>query len=220
MLVYLATNNINGKQYVGYTTLDLESRIKTHVYKSRSKNNYFYLFKNALRKYGAECFSWSILEYCTSTTECCEKEIYYINKLNTISPYGYNLTHGGNGGIQSDDTKFKISNSLKEYYSNNKHPIYDLSKDERQERTKKAWITKKKKGFKTRKGVKHSTESCSRMSETKNKKNAVYWFNIITKEEVFLSATDMAKYTGLSVSLFSHLKTGRLSQTKNGWIKR
>lgn len=219
MLIYCATNKLNGKQYVGYTTLDLDIRIKRHVYKSRSKTDYFYLFKNALRKYGPDSFTWTILEHCSSVEDCYKKEIHYIKELNTISPNGYNLTHGGNGGLQSDETKMKISKSLKGYYSENMHPVSSLSKIARQERTKKAWITKREKGFKTRKGVKQSSESCSKMSETKNKKNAIPWFNIITKEKTVLSPTDMAKHTGLSISLFSHLKNGRIAQTKNGWIK-
>jgi len=92
---------INNKQYVGYTTKTLEERKKTHIYKSKSNtgSHYFYLFKKALRKYGEENFKWEVIIQCSSLTECQEKEKYYIKKYNTISPYGYNLTEGGNGGI-------------------------------------------------------------------------------------------------------------------------
>ena len=58
------------------------------------------------------------------------------------------------------------------------------------------------------------------MSQTKNKKNAICWINLITNEEVTLSPTNMAKYTGLSISLFSHISTGRIKQTKTGWTKK
>lgn len=218
MLIYLSTNKINGKKYVGYTTLTLESRIKTHIYKSRSKSQYFYLFKNALRKYGPESFSWEILEYCNSTEECCEKEKYYIKTLNTISPNGYNLTEGGNGGIQSNEVKEKISNSLKEYYKKNGHHNFEnLTKENRIDRAKKAWVTKREKGFKTRKGCKQSAESCKKMSDSKNKKNALSWINIKTQEEKILSCTDMSRYTGLSISTFNHIKKGRATCTKTGW---
>lgn len=60
---------------------------------------FIYLFKKALRKYGEENFKWEVIIQCSSLTECQEKEKYYIKKYNTISPYGYNLTEGGNGGI-------------------------------------------------------------------------------------------------------------------------
>jgi len=54
MLVYLITNLINDKKYVGYTTKSLNQRIKTHIYKSNSVNNkhYFYLLPTAIRKLG------------------------------------------------------------------------------------------------------------------------------------------------------------------------
>ena len=221
MLIYLATNKTNGKKYVGYTTLTLEERVKTHVRKSKSKTHYFYLFKNALRKYGPESFSWEVLEYCASVEECWDKEKYYIEKINTISPLGYNLTYGGNGGIQCDETKLKISTSLKKYYSENKHPLLNQTKLERQERVRKAWITKKEKGFKTSKGYTQSAESCKKMSESKNKKNALSWINVKTQEEKMLSCTEMSRYTGLSISTFNHIKMGRATCTKTGWqLKR
>jgi group I intron endonuclease len=218
MLIYLSTNKINNKKYVGYTTLALEKRIKTHIYKSRSKSQYFYLFKNALRKYGPESFSWEILEYCNSIEECCKKEKYYIKTLNTISPNGYNLTEGGNGGVQSYEVKEKISNSLKEYYKKNGHHNFEsLTKENRINRAKKAWDTKKKNGFKARSGYKISTDTCKKMSESKNKKNALPWINVKTKEEQNLSCTEMSRYTGLSVSTFHHIKMGRSTCTKTGW---
>jgi len=56
MIVYLITNLINNKKYVGYTQKTLDERIKTHLYKSRSKSNkhYFYLLPIAIRKYGRQ----------------------------------------------------------------------------------------------------------------------------------------------------------------------
>lgn len=41
-------------------------------------------------------------------------EIYYINKFNSIVPNGYNLRSGGNnGGKHNEETKRKISETLK-----------------------------------------------------------------------------------------------------------
>lgn len=216
MLIYLATNKINGKKYVGYTTLTLEERIKNHIRKSRSQKEYFYLFKNALRKYGEDSFSWSILEYCKSVEECCEREIHYIKELNTLSPNGYNLTEGGNGGIQSQEVKDKISASLKKYYKQCGHPLSNLTADQRKERTRKAWITKKKNGY-VHKGSPVSKESRKKMSNSKNSKNALEWINDITGEVQIKSCTDMGRYTGLSTGAFNHIKNGRKLRTKTGW---
>jgi len=222
MIVYLVTNIINNKQYVGYTTKTLEERKKTHLYKSNSKtsSHYFYLFKKALRKYGVENFKWEIIFQCNSLTECQEKEKYFIKKYNTISPNGYNLTEGGNGGIQSDETKEKISKSVKNYWENNKekHNWSNLTSEDRAKYAKKAWKHKKASGYKPKKGYTISAEGKLNMSETKNEKNKIKWININTNEVVILSCTKMAEYTGLSVGTFNHIKNARQEKTKCGWM--
>ena len=219
MIIYCATNLVNGKRYIGYTTKTLGERIKIHLYKSRCKTNkhYFYLFPLAIRKYGIENFKWEILCECSSIEECCEMEKFYIRTINTITPNGYNLTEGGNGGIQSDETKEKISFSLKKYYSENKHPWENLTTEKRKEWAKKAAINKKNNGYKYPTGFTRCEESKLKMSETKNELNKTNWENVITGEKICLSPTKMAEYTNLSVGVFNHLKNGRQKQTKCGW---
>lgn len=91
MIVYLVTNKISGKQYVGQTIRSLEERWRDHC---RVKDeNYFH---RAIHKYGAENFSLEILDTATTEAELDEKEIYWIAKLNTLFPRGYNLKEGGN----------------------------------------------------------------------------------------------------------------------------
>lgn len=220
MIVYIVTNKINGKQYVGYTTKSLEERRKIHLYKSNSNSNkhYFYLFKQAIRKYGIDNFNWEILERCSSIEECCEKEIYFINKYNTISPNGYNLTKGGNGGIASEVTKSKISNSVKKYWSSNKslNILVKATKEDRSSWAKKSWEIKKQRGYIAPTLI-HKEESKLKMSLTKNSLNKLKWLNIYTLEEVCLSLTDMSRKTRLSIGVFNHLKKGRQAQTKCGW---
>lgn len=220
MIVYRATNKTNGKQYIGYTTKTLDERIKNHTYKSKcmTDKSYFYLFKQALRKYGIDNFEWDILEQCSSKEECCIKEIYYINQYNTISPNGYNLTEGGNGGIQSEETRKKISDSVKEYWKNNRdlHFWKTITSETRSEWSKKSWITKKEKGY-IKPSYSHKDESKSKMSSTKNSKNKIKWFNSTTNEVVELSLTDISRKTGLSIGTFSHLYKKRSKTTKCGW---
>jgi group I intron endonuclease len=220
MIVYIATNKINGKKYIGYTTKTLEKRRKEHLYKSKyiSDKHYFYLFKSAIRKYGIDSFEWEILENCSSIEDCCDKEIYYINEYNTISPNGYNLTKGGNGGIQSEETKIKISNSVKKYWKDNKNSnaFVKATKEERSEWAKKSWKIKKEKGY-VAKTYSHKESSKIKMSLTKNKLNKIKWFNIYTLETIELSPTYMSRKTGLSAGVFNHLKKGSQSKTKCGW---
>jgi group I intron endonuclease len=220
MIVYRATNKINGKCYIGYTTKSIDERIKEHIYRSKSKNDksYFYLFKKSLRKYGIDSFKWDVLENCESKQDCCLKEIYYIKKYNTISPNGYNLTEGGNGGVQSEQTKLKISNTVKEYWKNNKnsHHWKNSSSEDRSEWAKKSWLIKKENGY-IKPSYFHSEESKLKISITKNNKNRIKWFNNLTNEVLELSITEMANKTKLSVGTFSHLYKKRTKITKCGW---
>jgi group I intron endonuclease len=221
MIVYIAKNLVNGKDYIGYTTKSLDERIKSHLYNSMNKSDkhYFYLFKQAIRKYGIDSFQWEILTECTSVDECCDLEKFYIKKLNTISPNGYNLTEGGNGGIQSEETRLKISNTVKEHWANNKenHHWFNIDQQKRTEWAVKSWETKRNSGYTYPTGFTRSDESKIKMSQTKNEKNKTRWLNIKTNEIIFLSPTKMAEHCNLSVSVFNHLKNGRQKQTKCGW---
>lgn len=113
--IYLITNKLNGKQYVGQTTRTVEQRIKEHIQEAqnscRRRNLHLY---NAIRKYGVENFSFEVLETNLNESELDEYEIKYIKKYNTLKN-GYNNTIGG-GGIKgykhTQLTKDKISQSL------------------------------------------------------------------------------------------------------------
>ena len=103
--VYLATNQINNKKYVGMTTRPLNVRVSEHKYDSVNRlcNNRSY-FHNAIRKYGIDNFQFETLEILYDKDiavlhkKLCEAEQYYINKFSTnIKDVGYNLTIGGDG---------------------------------------------------------------------------------------------------------------------------
>ena len=111
-VIYLRTNKINGKKYVGLTT-DLKAR------QNRWNNlNLPYagnVINNAREKYGIESFGFEILKECEDN-ELNQWEIYYIKELNTKVPYGYNMTDGGGGksGFTiSNETKKKLSETHK-----------------------------------------------------------------------------------------------------------
>jgi hypothetical protein len=44
-----------------------------------------------MREYGKENFSFEVIEEC-ALTELNDKEKYYINKYNTMTPNGYNMS--------------------------------------------------------------------------------------------------------------------------------
>ena len=71
-----------------------------------------------MNKYGAKNFTFKIIEECNYEI-LDTRERYWINKLNTLEPYGYNIKNGGNklfgkdnpfyGRHHSEETKRVIS---------------------------------------------------------------------------------------------------------------
>ena len=93
--IYVITNDVNGKQYVGKTTDTIEIRYKKHLeeYKrSRCEKRPLYL---AMNKYGLEHFSVKQLEECELDI-LNSREQYWIKELNTFHN-GYNATYDGDG---------------------------------------------------------------------------------------------------------------------------
>jgi len=109
-VIYLRTNLVNGMQYVGQT-VDFKKRESAWkcikwVYANK-------LLTEDRNKYGLENFKTEILEECDDS-KLDELEIYYVDKLNTIYPNGYNDNEGGSIGFHhSEETKKKISESNK-----------------------------------------------------------------------------------------------------------
>ena len=98
--IYLMTNQINNKQYVGKTVCkNLSRRICNHFSSARNKydKDYNCPLHRAIRKYGEQNFTVEVLEKC-SEKESCQKEIEWIDELGTYKN-GYNATRGGDGSV-------------------------------------------------------------------------------------------------------------------------
>ena len=101
-VVYLLIDGTNDFEYVGQTTKTVEKRFKEHM-----KSPYF--IGRAIRKHGAENFVIIILKVCYSKKELDYWEKHFIKSRDTMSPDGYNLTDGGEGGIPCEEICEKIS---------------------------------------------------------------------------------------------------------------
>lgn len=106
--IYKIVNQINGMNYVGQTTKGLEERWRQH---KKIGSNCRYL-KSAFKKYGINNFKFTMICICFDE-DLNHYERQYIEKFNSIAPHGYNLREGGNAGKHHEETKKKISNTLK-----------------------------------------------------------------------------------------------------------
>ena len=106
--LYILTNRVNGKQYVGKDSR-LPYRVKQHL---SGKDPTCRRVHNAIKKYGNENFSVEIIQYPNISHEALNAvERWKIRQLHTRSPGGYNLTDGGDSGKYSKETRQKISES-------------------------------------------------------------------------------------------------------------
>lgn len=105
--VYVITNSVNNKKYVGqtvshrknrgvYKPFGSEGRLKDHISEAicNTKRNQCSFLNNAIRKHGAEAFSVRVLCRCP-LEELDAEERKNIELENTMFPEGYNLTPGG-----------------------------------------------------------------------------------------------------------------------------
>lgn len=104
--IYKITNSINGKLYVGKTSKTIEERFVLHIQQSRAARGKTYLNK-AFRKYGHSSFIIEVVEEIADLAIIDDREIYWINELNSLVPNGYNLTKGGTGGDTSTSENYK-----------------------------------------------------------------------------------------------------------------
>lgn len=110
-ILYLITNKINGKQYVGQTTVSLESRWTNHL-KRAQYNPQHSALSQAINKYGSHNFSLETISQHDSQEELDAAEIEAIKIYNSLSPTGYNLQTGGSNGKPSEETRRKMAESM------------------------------------------------------------------------------------------------------------
>lgn len=122
-VIYVIINLVNGKVYVGKTTIDPRVRWTQHKTNARHNRSDSYLY-NSMRKYGIENFVIEVIDHGESEQELNAKEIKWIATLKSSqAAYGYNCTPGGDGAkhgpssrcrqkgwrVLSEETKAKIS---------------------------------------------------------------------------------------------------------------
>lgn len=122
--VYMFTNLINNKKYIGKHKFDKPILDKQYITSGL-------LIKESINKYGIENFKHELIDVAETLAELNQKERFYIAHFNTMIPEGYNMTSGGDGAPdlseesrkklaywagkkQSDESNIKRSETLKQ----------------------------------------------------------------------------------------------------------
>lgn len=114
--VYLITNLVTQKVYVGSTTGCIQNRWKSHIGDLKKQRHHNRHLQSSWNKYGSHQFTFSILRRCHSD-RCISVEQYYIDKYQSYKrEFGYNLspTAGNTRGVKHGAAyRKKLSSSIK-----------------------------------------------------------------------------------------------------------
>lgn len=166
--IYLTTNLINEKIYIGQHVISSDKRANATYIGSGE------LFRRAVKKYGKENFKRKILKVCYTQKELNTWEYVYIKKYKSQDKdIGYNIADGDILSSKCNPAKLpevrkKISESAKERFKNPfNHPSLGRKNPHTDE-----W---KKKHSKMMIGRKHSEETKRKISDAqKGSKNHMY----------------------------------------------
>lgn len=196
--LYLITNTVNNKKYVGQSIKrkdkDYLTRFKEHIDLSSSKH--LTKLRSAIRHYGIDAFKTELLLDDVSESDIDNQEKYYIDYYNTyyLNDKGYNMTRGGqgiHGYLHTETTKQKISNAsrkLWEEYRKNKTALLErntkisnsLKGKAKSEETKKRFSEAARKNTSREdyinpfKGRTHTNECKRKISEANGHKIGMY----------------------------------------------
>jgi group I intron endonuclease len=108
MVIYLVTNLVNGKKYIGMDSNNCPKYLGSGVF-----------IKKAINKYGRENFKKEILQICETKEELLDAEKTWIDFYDAVnSKQFYNIREGGQGGdirdylTEEDIIKWKNNISL------------------------------------------------------------------------------------------------------------
>ena len=116
MVIYLLTNMINGKRYVGQTTRTLKKRLDQHM-----SDDLF--VDRAIKNHGLDKFVIEVLDECETIEELKSREMFWIATLNCKYPNGYNFTDGGEGSAGCQwtlEARERLTLVRQQYYA--EHP--------------------------------------------------------------------------------------------------
>lgn len=190
--IYCFTNLINKKQYIGSScSINPQRRYNQHLYwvnHPDTKKGQYPLYC-AIRKYGLENFSYTVLEYISddiSEIQVREIEKEYLLKYNTLVPNGYN---------QTLDTQHPLNNpmtyqKMKETKRNNAKQVAEIDDNNQ---IKEIWRSIADCAEQTGYNEKHIADCCRGKRKTTGNKRFC-WIN--ENQELLIPIYQRNQYKG------------------------
>lgn len=125
----------SGMNYVGLTIVPLEDRWRRHI--EQAAMNRIKTHRSlhaAIRKYGADGFTIRQIDQGMSKGDLETKERFWIDKLCTLTPQGFNISAGGGSGgahgraVVVDDKRFSSVRAAAEYVALTRGITFEAAK--------------------------------------------------------------------------------------------
>lgn len=134
-IIYLVEHIASGRKYVGLTIVQIEERWRRHVeqaYMNQIKN--YESLHAAIRKYGPASFKIQQIDQGVCKSDLEGKERYWINKLSSLAPEGFNISPGGGSGgahgraVVVDGIRFDSVRAAAEYVARTRGISFEAAK--------------------------------------------------------------------------------------------
>ena len=209
MYIYKITNNLNNKIYIGLKTKTVEE--------SESYYGSGIAIKQAIKKYGKDNFTKTILERdITDHDYLQERERHYIDIYDSLNN-GYNLTKGGDGTIGHTHTEEYKQSHAKRYIG--RAHYYNPSTG------KSIFVREAPKGF-----IKGQLKTRSYDNMSNEIKGRIRYYNPTTDEEINIRGEapkgfikGRRPYTEILKCKYCQFETtnkGSITQHYNKWCKQ
>lgn len=152
--IYMIQNKVNNKMYIGQA-VDIEDRCGEHRRGLRGGYHPNKHLQNSWKRDGEENFEFTILLECEESQLNTFEEYYILELMTYNDRVGYNKTYGGGSGRPTEETKRKLSESIKGKYCGEKSYWYGKHRSEETRR----------KMSEAGKGKHHSEETKRKLSE-------------------------------------------------------
>ncbi len=213
--VYCFTNEVNGHKYIGITKNKLKTRLDNHYGLIASGAP---LLVKALKKYGKEKIKANIIDTASTLEELHDKEIYWIKKLNTKAPKGYNILPGGlnnEAAVEANKEPVKCLTNNKtydsitqasEYTGVSSHLIGFNCRGRQDTAGGMVFVYLNKKKRTEAEKIKNNRK--------KNRDKKIIKIKNLSTGEIYLSLAEAERKTGISRNVVSMCALGKMDSSK------